>query len=920
MRNQSPSVSLGSKPPRFLLRLLIAAAIAFISLSGVVRLYIDQLWFESVGYESVYWYGIQAQSIVFAAVFVLTTIILWLIFRLIIAVAGDVRRPFLQVQGRPIPTPPVSALKRSARLLAIVAGLLIAFFFSFRWPMYAMFLNQPAAGAVVDPVFGRPVEWFLFSMPVMESIAAWFNVIAVLAGLAAVAYLVLGMTVQFRGISIAASLIMASIAVQVFLRRYGLLLQDGNLFSGVSYVDDHVRLTALLAITVALLAGAGIALFNRAGRVKTLAVAVGIPLAVQILAGVLLPWYVSTFVVRPNALVSETPYIRRNIEFTRKAFGLDRVEELPFEPRETGVGFDPAAHRPTLDNMRLWDWKALQETLRQLQVLRPYYDFVDVDIDRYDIGGKLMGTMVATREIDLNRLDRASRNWVNDRLVYTHGYGVAMNGASQFTREGLPQFILSDMPVKSATPEIQIKRPEIYFGELTNWPVYARTGQQEFNYPQGDANNYSTYEGTGGIRVGNFFRRLLLAFEVGDVLTLPFSNDVGADSVLLLHRNIVDRARRLAPFLTFDDDPYMVIGEDGALYWIMDAYTQSGRYPYSRHLEVGNRRINYIRNSVKAVVDAYNGDVTFYVFDPEDPLIEAYNKMLPSLFRPKSEMPVSLMKHVRYPELLFQVQAFMYSFYHVENEQVFYNREDVWTVAQQGRAQTGPQTAETIEPFFVLMSFPGESNLEFVSILPFTPSRRNNLIGWLAARSDGDNYGRLRAYHLPKTRFVDGPLQIQAKIDQDPQLSSQLSLWNQQGSAVIRGNLLVIPIEDTILFAEPIYLQAQRSPMPALRLIVLATQDRLAYATTFDEALKLLLEGRTGSLSQLPGQPNLGVSQSEAPRPPTAAVAGTLTGTLAEQANQALRDYQRLTAAGRHGEAGAKLDELKMLLEELNRR
>jgi uncharacterized membrane protein (UPF0182 family) len=398
---------------------------------------------------------------------------------------------------------------------------------------------------------------------------------------------------------------------------------------------------------------------------------------------------------------------------------------------------------------------------------------------------------------------------------------------------------------------------------------------------------------------------------------VPFSTNITADSALLLHRNIVERVSRVAPYLTLDDDPYMVVGDDGALYWMMDAFTTSGRYPYSRHIAVNRRSVNYIRNSVKAVVDAYNGTVTFYVFDPEDPLIAAYQKTFPDLFRPKSAMPEFLLKHVRYPELLFQVQALMYTAYHVDNEQVFYSREDVWDIAKQTRTQGGGQTAEGIEPFFILMSFPGETDLEFVSILPFTPAKRNNMIGWLAGRSDGEEYGKLRAYRLPKTGSVDGPLQIQSRIDQDPQLSSQLTLWNQQGSAVIRGNLLVIPIDDVLLFAEPIYLQSQRSPMPALRLIVLATQDRMAYATTFEEALKVLLAGGGGSLSQPTAPSN--VSPQQAPTRSTAAPTDNSTQALISRASQAFSDYRRLTAEGKLGEAGARLEELKDALEQLNR-
>lgn len=908
MRRHGPQV------PRSFLRLILVLALVLVCIAVSIDIYTEQLWFDSVNYGSVYWYGLETQWLTFVVVFVLTAPVLWAIFRLIVAVGGEVRRPYFQFQGQIIATPSTSSVKRAAIWLALLAGGFLGLMFSARWPLYALYGNQLESGGTVDPVFGRSVEWYFFTLPVLESVAGWFNAVAVLAALAAIAYVVAGMTVQFRGISIAAGLVMASLAVRAYLARYNLLLQDHELFSGVNYVDDNVRRIALVAVMAALVVGALIAALNFSGRVKVLAAAIALPVFVQIAAGAIWPRYVQTFVVLPNQLVRETPYIRRNIEFTRKAFALDRMDELPFEPEQSGVGFDPQEHRLTLDNMRLWDWRALQDTLRQIQTIRTYCDFADVDIDRYRISGQVTGTMVATREIDLAKLDPGSRNWVNDRLVFTHGYGVVMNSASRFSREGLPEFLLSDMPVRHEDPSLEVKRPEIYFGELTNWPVYAKTNQKEFNYPEGDANNYSTYEGTGGIRIGSFFRRLILAYEVGDLLKLPFSDDVTSDSVLLLHRNINERVRRIAPFLIFDDDPYMVVGQDGRLYWIMDAYTASSRFPYSRHLQVNNRRINYIRNSIKTVVDAYNGDVTYYIFDDTDPIIAAYGQMFPDLFKPRAEMPDFLAQHVRYPELLFQAQAFMYGAYHVENEQVFYNREDVWTVAQMSGAQAGRQAAETIEPYFVLMSFPGETELEFVSILPFTPSRRNNLIGWLAARSDGANYGRLRAYHLPKTSFFDGPLQVQARIDQDAQLSSQLSLWNQQGSAVIRGNLLVIPIEDTLLFAEPIYLQAQRSPMPALRLIVLATQDRLSYATTFDEALKLLLEGQSGTLAQ--PIPQIQANAQRGAPPPSSNGGG---GTLIERANQALSDYQRLTAAGRHGEAGAKLDELKRLLEQLSR-
>jgi uncharacterized membrane protein (UPF0182 family) len=921
-----PQLPFDNRRPLSLFKLLLVGLLLLGMSSGLGRLYVDQLWFESLGYDAVFWYRLQARAVAFAVSFVATAIVLWGAFRLLLAVTGPARRQFLQVQGRYVEPPTVESIKPLVKWVAIVLGILIGLVLSSQWETLALYLNQPAVAGVTDPIYGKPLGFYFFTLPALGWGSAWLIMVSVVVVLASIVLFGTGMTATLRGISMAASLGMLAVAARLFIARYQLVLADHELFSGMNYVNDHVVSPGMFITTGALLAGAAILISNVTGSIRLLAMGILLPVATQILGGVLLPRYVTTFTVRPNQLASETPYIRHNIDFTRKAFGLDKVEELPFEPRETDAVFDPAKHEATLNNMRLWDWQALQDTLRAIQELRTQYAFADVDIDRYVVDGKVRSMMLATRELDARKLPAESRNWVNNRLIYTHGYGVTMNYASEFTRDGLPRLVLSDMPVESTVPDIQVKRPEIYFGELTNEPVFVKTTQKEFNY-SGKDDNYSTYEGTGGIQMGGFFRRMLLAMEVGDLLTVPFSNDIKPESSLLLHRNIVDRATRLAPFLTFDDDPYMVVGEDGALYWMIDAFTTSSRYPYSRHIAVGRKSINYIRNSVKVVIDAYNGNASFYVFDAEDPLIAAYQKMYPDLFRPKTAMPDFLMKHARYPELLFQVQAMLYRSYHVTNEQVFYQREDVWAIAQQSRTQGAAAqsaTAEGIEPFFILMTFPGSTNLEFVSILPFTPARRNNMIGWLAARSDGEDYGKLRAYHLPKTRFIDGPLQIQSRIDQDPQLSSQLTLWNQQGSAVIRGNLLVIPMDDVLLFAQPIYLQAKQSPMPALRLIVLATQDRLAYATSFDEALRVLLAGGGGSLAQPTSGP--GSTQQQQPGQPqtetapvAAGAAGASTQVLITRANQALADYRRLTAEGKLAEAGAKLEDLKNTLEQLNR-
>jgi uncharacterized membrane protein (UPF0182 family) len=468
------------------------------------------------------------------------------------------------------------------------------------------------------------------------------------------------------------------------------------------------------------------------------------------------------------------------------------------------------------------------------------------------------------------------------------------------------------MPVQSTVPDINVTRPEIYFGELTDTDVYVKTRQQEFNYPQGDTNNLTSYQGNGGIVLGSFLRRVLLAFDRGDLAKLPFSDDVNSQSRLLMRRNVRDRAAALAPFLTFEQDPYIVIGHDGRLSWIMDAFTTSDNYPYASHYGLDSRSINYMRNSVKVVIDAYDGTTTFYVFDPVDPILGAYRRVFPDLFKDAATMPADLRNHLRYPESLLKLQAEVYGLYHMTDPEVFYNREDLWTVASEvGMADGGEQTTQAMQPNFVLMKLPGEVSEEFVEILPFTPANRNNLIGWIAGRSDGAHYGTSVVYDFPKTKLVDGPLQIEARIDQNAQLSGQLTLWNQQGSHVRRGSLLVIPSGRALLYAEPIYLQAERSPMPELRLVVLALQDRLAYGPTFEAALTSLFGGGISSLSA--SEPARSAPESAAATLP----ADNLHGLIVEAAKD-LEDYQGLTAQGKLGEAGKKLDELKYTINRLN--
>jgi hypothetical protein len=817
------------------------------------------------------------------------------------------------------------------RIVSIGGSLVIALFtggaMAAQWQTLALWWYAPRdASSMTDPIFQRPLDFYLFTLPAWQLILGWLLTLSVIACvLAAVFIAVSGSSraltgdrgslseLPWRGLSITVASLLLVIGLRVYVGRFEQLFDHHTIFDGVTYTGAHVTITGMLLVSAALLLGAVIAAVGGvlAPRARWLAAAVA-PAVICYVAVALVGWYVSSFIVKPNELVREQPYIANNIEMTQKAYSLDRFQQREFPAETTVDATDPANNQATLKNIRLWDWRALQDTLRQIQEIRTYYDFPDIDIDRYQIDGSMREVMLAARELNVDKLPESSRNWINDKLIYTHGYGITMNPVNGFTPEGMPTLLLSNMPVQSTSPSLNVTRPEIYFGEMTNTDVYVMTRQQEFNYPQGASNNLASYQGTGGIELGGLLRRTLIAFDRGDLAKLPFSDDVNTQSRLLMRRTVRDRAAALAPFLTFDRDPYIVLGDDGRLSWILDAFTQSDTYPYSSHYSVYGQSINYMRNSVKVVIDAYDGTTTFYVFDSQDPILAAWRAIFPNLFKDAAAMPSGLRKHVRYPELLLKLQAEVYGLYHMTNPEVFYNKEDQWTVATEvGLGESGAQQTQSMEPNFVLMKLPGESGVEFVEILPFTPLNRNNLIGWIAGRSDGEHYGTSIVYNFPKTRLVDGPLQIEARIDQNAQLSGQLSLWNQQGSHVRRGTLLVIPSGRALLYAEPIYLQADRSPMPELRLVVLALQDKLAYGPTFEAALSSLFGGGISSLS-VTENPAATTAPVGKPQPEQDMKA------LIVQAGRDFDDYQRLTAAGKLGEAGQKLDALKQVIDKLN--
>ncbi|MGI9066236.1 MAG: UPF0182 family membrane protein [Pyrinomonadaceae bacterium] len=924
----------------------------FIALYRSLSIYLSALWFGSLGYSSVYWYIFKLKLALFLVFTLLTAGILrgifWLLERVFAAHA--VERRTIVINNQAIEFSPGRFIGPISWLVAILIGLFYGLAMKAEWQAFALYLNQVPTG-LRDPIFNKPLGFYLFSLPVYDSISSWLVTLSFVVLCAALAYTLLGIPqrvlksaslvktkASFAAVSFALAIFLLLLALRTYFSRFPYLWEDHQTFSGVTYVEANYLLPSLLFVSIALVLAAAISLLNAFTKksLRLLLVALTLPVAVYLVGVVLVPAYVTSFIVKPNELGRETPFIAHNILATRHAFGLDQIEQRDFAAENSVEALNLRENATSLENIRLWDWKALQDTLKQIQAIRTYYDFPDVDVDRYQIDGQTRQMMVAAREIAVDKLPEASRNWINQKLIYTHGYGLTMNTANGFTPEGMPRFMVSNMPVESTSPDIKITRPQIYFGQDTNNDVYVKTKQKEFDYPQGEENTYTTYEGTGGIRLGGVFRRMMLAWALGDVSKLPFSDDVTPDSHVMIRRNIRQIVNGLAPFLIYDNDPYLVVSRDGRLVWMIDAYTQSATYPYSRHHAVSNYSVNYIRNSVKVVIDAYNGTAQFYVFDSQDPLIAAYRSTFPVLFQDASNMPADLRAHVRYPETLFKAQGEVYGLYHTQNSNVFFQREDVWSVANRisTTEQSNTKDVRPIDPYFVLMQLPEEkATNEFVLILPFTPANRNNMIGWLAGRSDGENYGKLVAYNFPRGRVIDGPVQIEARIDQNAQLSAQFSLWNQQGSRVIRGHLLVIPMGRSLLFVEPIYLQATSSPMPELRLVVLATQERLGYGTNFQEAMTSLF-GDAGSppvsgeapkpapgASPSPtptGSPGSTVSQSQ-PVPAASPAPAQTVQQLINRAVQEFEEYQRLTSQGKHGEAGQKLEQHKRTLDELKR-
>ena len=784
----------------------------------------------------------------------------------------------------------------------------------------------PVATTWHDAIFGKTLGFYLFDLPFYSSVRSYFLAILIVAGILFwltargwqlryrmadvrefreldLRFFRLTGGLESRFLRSIIALLFVCIAVGYWLGRYQMVYHEHGFMVGVDYVDEHVGIPLQWLLAGAALAAAVLAWSGR--WILILFLASVIPVSW------LIPKLMSSLYVKPNEISLEAPYIDMHLHATRSAYGLEKnLREVEYKT-QPATSIDVSKHTALLSNVRLWDWRPFHDTVTQSQALRPYYVFHDTDVDRYNIDGQLRETLITPRELDISKLQGATASWVNPRFSYTHGFGVAMAEVSKITPEGLPVFMIQDMPPLVKTASLQLKRPEIYYGEVLHEPVFVRTAQEEFNYPSGDDNKKSRYDGAGGFPISSPGMRALAALHYGDANIL-LTNYLKPESRMMIRRQVIPRLTELAGFLEWDHDPYLVITTEGRLVWIVDGYTTSDSHPFARDTGTATESLNYIRNSVKATVDAYDGTTNLYVFDPADPLIGAYRRLFPQLFRSAAEMPADLRAHVRFPETLFRVQASLYRLYHMTNPQAFYNKEDIWELSRSSAGQSGDSQPAT--PTYVVATLPGEDTPEFLLMTTFTPFSKENLIGVMLARCDGEHLGERVVLALSKQELTLGPMQIGARINQDQNISKDLTLWNQQGSQVLRGQPLVLPVENTFLFVEPIYLQASEARMPQLKKVVLAIGNRLIYTDTYEDAVAQLGQG-SGIRPALSNTQQSGNSPGTAPAPALNSSSLTPSPALA-QIKTHIQKYRELTAQGRYVDAARELEAID---KELNR-
>jgi uncharacterized membrane protein (UPF0182 family) len=861
-----------SRPQPIVLLVLVFLVLG--AVAQVVPLYTDWLWFQEVGYSQVFLTTYGMRGSLFAAVAL--AVVVFLYTNLTIAArtaAPDVLWELedqLGLPGRVVIEPLIRRfLPVVLALIALASGLRA----SAQWEILLRFSNA-VPFRVTDPLFGRDLGFFVFTLPFWRLVHGWATalVVGTLVLTLAVYVLQRSLVLTARGPRLAGGArthllvlgagLLALKAIGFWLDRFELVFSARGLVFGASYTDIYASLPALgvLAVLSALCALACLVQATRPG-IRLVATGLVVLGAAWVLGLGAVPALIEKFRVQPNQLAAERPFIVHNIRMTRQAYGLDRIEEKEFPAREDLDARALERNTLTIKNIRLWDHRPLLKTFGQLQEIRTYYKFLDVDNDRYTVNGEYRQLMLSPRELSYQHLG-GGQNWINEHLTYTHGYGVVVGPVNRITAEGLPEFLVKDLPAQSSEGFPKLTRPEIYYGEVANQYTLVRTREQELDYPAGDQNVYTTYKGAGGIPLSSWLRTLAFAVRFGE-FRLMFTDALTADSRIMIHRAVGERVRQIAPFFRFDRDPYIVITDAGRIVWMLDGYTSTDRYPYADPVPgVGN----YIRNSVKVTVDAYDGTVNFYNADATDPIVRAYAAAFPGLLKPLDAMPPDLRRHLRYPEDFFTIQARKYATYHMTDPQVFYNREDLWAVPR--RAVEGRD--REMEPYYTIMRLPAEQKEEFILLTLFNPSRRDNMIAWLAGRSDPPNYGRLIVYNFPKQKLVYGPRQVDARIDQDPIISQQLSLWNQRGSSVIRGSLLAIPLDQSLIYVQPLYLAAsEQGALPELRRVIVAYGNQIAMEPTLEQSLAKIFGGRPAPDAVRPATAAPTPARPGAPEPPT---------------------------------------------------
>ena len=897
-------------PARLVFLLVLLSA--FMVVPSALDLLSEWLWFNEVEYTGIFMRTLGARVTLGAVVFLLAFAGLALNFRLalrrftepytLFPGNGDIQAVVLSPQQ----------LQRLGMAVAALMALFLGAFASNEWLTWLQFQNAVPFGQP-DPLFGRDTSFYVFALPFIDLVRYLIFTVVILSLLGSAALYVISNQLGIdpargpivgdgarRHLGLLVAGVFLLLAWGAYLDVPRVLTTPAGTVYGASYVDVMLRVPVFRALVLVALVGAALSVISAlTPRNRPLMAAVGLYALISV-GGNLGAVALQRLVVTPDEQQREAPYLTHNIAATRQAFGLDDVEEREVSGDATLSLADIENNRDTIDNVRLWDHEPLLDTFGQLQEIRTYYDFASVDNDRYFIDGEYRQIMLSSRELNSDSLP--NRSWVNERLQYTHGFGVAMGPVNQVTAEGLPVLFIGDLPPTSSV-DLEVEQPSIYFGELSNDYVIVNTGTDEFHYPEGDDNVSTRYDGRGGVEMSSLLRRLLFAARFG-AYEILVSSQLNSESRIIYHRNIIDRVTTIAPFLRYDTDPYLVISE-GRLVWMVDAYTVSGQYPYATP---ASNRINYIRNAVKIVIDAYDGTTTFYLAEPDEPIARTLQAIFPGFLRPLDAMPEDLRRHIRYPEGLFTLQTSIYSTFHMTNPAVFYNREDQWEVPV--------IDGEQMQPYYTMMRLPGEPRAEFIQMLPFTPRGKNNMAAWMVARSDGDQYGKILVFQFPKQKVVFGPSQIVARVNQDPDISPQLTLWDQQGSEVIQGTLLVIPIEEALLYIRPLYLRASGGRIPELKQVIVAYQNEIAMEETLDGALSRLFGRGTGASPSrtLPIGTLIADAGAAPPGPDDSAEP---TGGLVSQAGDHYRRALRAQRDGDWAEYGQEIEQLGEVLEQL---